>query len=258
MSAAGHPVLRSASRAELARIAERVRPVALADEQVLPVLPALESLVPWAGLARGVTVGCTGTGATSLTLALAAKASAVGAWTVAVGLPDLGLAAAAEVGVDLTRLALIDAPVPDVSAPGRWAEVVSALVGAFDLILLGPTHAVRAPDARRLAARARERGTTLLLAGLGGPGRPGTGTGTGRRSWPEGPDLQLAVTRATWQGLGQGHGHLRARQVRVEATGRRRAARSRSADLWLLDPDGQVAPVEATATVISLRSERSA
>jgi hypothetical protein len=170
---------------------------------------------------------------------------------VAVGLPDLGLAAAAEVGIDLTRLALVDAPAASAGAPARWAEVVGALVGAFDLILLGPTHAVRLGDARRLAARARERGTTLLLAGLGGPGN-------GRRSWPEGPDLQLAVTGTTWQGLGQGHGYLRARQVHLEATGRRRAARPRSADLWLLDPDGRVAPVEPTATVTTLRSEKTA
>jgi hypothetical protein len=244
-SAAGHPALRSASRAELARLAERVRPVALADEQVLPVLPALQSLMPWSGLARGVTVGCSGTGATSLTLALVAGASAAGAWTVAVGLPDLGLAAAAEVGVDLSRLALVDAPVGD-GAAGRWAEVVGALIGAFDLILLGPTHTVRLGDARRLSARARERGTTLLLTSAGG-----------KRAWPEGPDLQLTVTQATWHGLGQGHGHLRARQVHLETTGRRRAARPRSADLWLLDPDGQVAAVEPTATVMPLHSGRS-
>jgi hypothetical protein len=216
---------------ELARIAERVRPVALADEQVLPLLPALGSLVPWEGLARGVTVACDGIGATSLTLSLAAAATTSGAWAAAVGLPHLGLVAAGELGIDLRRLALVD-----VVAPDRWAEVVGALVGAFDLVLLGPTHRVRPADARRLVARARERGTTLLLAAP--------------RAWPDAPDLRLEVTRSIWQGLGQGHGRLRARRVRVEATGRRRAARPRAADLWLLDPDGHLSVVEPTASVM--------
>jgi hypothetical protein len=224
----------------LARIAERVRPVALADEQTLPVLAALDGLMPWAGgLARGVTVGCTGVGATSLTLALTAAATSAGAWAAAVGLPDLGLAAAHGLGVDLRRLALVDPPPPE-----RWAEVVGALVGAFDLVLLGPTHRVRPGDSRRLAARARERGTTLLLASSSATGPSGAAV-----RWPEAPDLQLAVTRVRWDGLGQGHGHLRARKVRIETSGRRRAARPRTADLWLLDPDGRVAVVEPEATV---------
>jgi hypothetical protein len=45
--------------------------------------------------------------------------------------------------------------------------------------------------------------------------------------------------------VGDGHGTLRARQVTVEAGGRRAADRPRRLDLWLLDPDGRLTVVEA-------------
>ncbi|MBA2496786.1 MAG: hypothetical protein H0V33_06755, partial [Acidimicrobiia bacterium] len=97
---------------ELAALAERVRPTVLAGEQVLPVLGALDGLLP-GGLRRGsslaVGVGRAGRpgGATSLALAVAAGPSAAGSWVAAVGVPSLGLAAAAGYGVDLDRLVLV-------------------------------------------------------------------------------------------------------------------------------------------------------
>jgi hypothetical protein len=48
-----------------------------------------------------------------------------------------------------------------------------------------------------------------------------------------GADIRLTVGRAEWMGLGEGHGHLRARKVEVEAGGRRGASRPRRAVLWL-------------------------
>ena len=107
---------------------------------------------------RGSVTVVEGDGAaTSLALALVAGPSAAGSWTAVVGCPGLGLAAAAEAGVALERLALVAEP-----EPGDWAGVVAALVGAVDVVVVGPTHRVRAADARRLAARARERGTVLV------------------------------------------------------------------------------------------------
>jgi hypothetical protein len=229
----------SASRAAAADIAaglagltERVRPVALAEQQVLPVRSALEPLVPWAGLRRGAVVGVAGPAATSLALALVAGPSRAGSWTVAVGFPSLGLTAADELGVDLSRFAVVDRP-----EPGTWGQVLAALVGAVDVVLVRPDRGLRHSDARRLAARARERGSILVPVG---------------DRWPEGPDLVLSATSAAWTGLGQGHGHLRGRKVRVEATGRRSAARRREVELWLLDPDGQFAVVEHEAAVVPL------
>jgi hypothetical protein len=67
-------------RAELAGLVEsglveRVRPTTLARDQLLPVLPALEPLLPGAGLRRGSTLSVDGPAATSLALAAAAAAS---------------------------------------------------------------------------------------------------------------------------------------------------------------------------------------
>ena len=156
---------------QLGELAERVRPVTLTREQRLPVLPALEGLLPGGGLRRGATVsvGSSVGGATSLALALVAEASQQGSWVAAVGVPSLGLVAADELGVALERLVLVAAPERD-----AWGGVVAALVDGFDLVVLhaGRTG-VRTADARRLVARARERGAVLRAArvGLAGEGR---------------------------------------------------------------------------------------
>jgi hypothetical protein len=226
---------------QLKQIADRARPTVLAREQVLPVLPALAGLLPGGSLQRGTTVGVVGEAATSLALALAAGPSAAGSWVAVVGLPTLGLAAAAEAGLALERVVLVREP-----SPSSWGSVVAALVGAFDVVLLAPAHRVRPPDARRLAARARERGSVLVQIG-----------GRGRSSLE--CDVRLTAGRVRWQGLARGHGHLQARRVEVEATGRRRAARPRRADLWLFDDEGRVAMAATAtqATVTSLPSKRA-
>src|SRR5947209_19071245 len=86
------------SIADLREVADRARPVALAREHVLPVLEPLQTVLP-DGLRRGTTIGVRQS--TSLALALVAGASTEGSWLAAVGVSSLGLAAAAELGVDL-------------------------------------------------------------------------------------------------------------------------------------------------------------
>src|SRR5438876_7745980 len=141
------------------------RPVSLAGERILPVLPALEGLLPEGGLRRGSTVAVSGDaprasrseaearpGGTSLALALLAGPSQAGSWCAAVGLPSLGLVAAAEVGVVLERF-------PLVARPGEeWPAVVAALVDAVDVVLVCLPRHVRTGDARRLVAKTRDRG----------------------------------------------------------------------------------------------------
>ena len=162
----------------LAELARRVRPVSLAGEQRLEVVPALSGLMPGGGIRRGSTItvasGPAG-GATSLALALLARATVDGSWCAVVGLPDLGLVMAAELGVDLSHLALVPAP------EDRWMTVVAALLDGVDVVLLRSPRRVRPPDIRRLAGRARERGAALVVlageVGVGGQAGP-------RRAWP--------------------------------------------------------------------------
>ncbi len=210
-------------QSELRTLVEQVRPVTLARERRLPVLDALGGLLPGAGLRRGASVEISAapgaSGGTSLAMALVAEASRAGSWVAAVGLASLGLVAADEMGVALERLVLVTAPPRD-----AWGAVVAALVDGFDLVLLAPGRlGARPADARRLVARARERGTVVVQLGS---------------DWPDGADLSLRITRARWEGIDDGHGHLRARKVRVTRTGRGEAALPRHLDLWLPGCDG--------------------
>jgi hypothetical protein len=191
----------------------------LADERLLPVVPGLRPLLPGQGLRRGTTVAVGRSAA--LALALVAGASAAGSWVAAVGLPDLGIVAAAESGIALERLALV--PTPGARA---WTTVVAAFLDAVDVVLVRSPAGLPPAQARRLAARARERGAVLVPLG----------------AWSEPADLRLAVTSSTWQGLGQGHGRLQARQVEVVAAGRGAATRERRVLLWLPSSNGAITP----------------
>jgi hypothetical protein len=202
---------------------DAVSPGALAGERMLPVLPALEDLFPGGGLRRGSTLAVgravlegaalpirAVTGSTSLALAVLAGPSAAGSWCAVVGLPSLGVIAAAEAGLALQRLALVPDPGP------AWPTVTAALLEALDVVAVRPPGRLRAADARRLMARARERSAVLVALG----------------AW-EGADLRLAVKGGRWMGLGNGHGHLRARLVDVMVEGRGVAAKPRRVEVWL-------------------------
>ncbi|PLS74761.1 MAG: hypothetical protein CYG61_10595, partial [Actinobacteria bacterium] len=161
---------------DLAARAGAVSPAgSLAGERLLPVVPALEGLFPGGGVRRGSTVAVAGS--TSLALAVLAGPSAAGSWCAAVGLPALGLLAAAEMGMALDRLALVPAP------GSEWPTVVAAMLDALDVVVVGTGtgegRRVRPADARRLVARARERGAVLVVLG----------------AW-EGADLRLSVVGA--------------------------------------------------------------
>lgn len=221
---------RMGKAAALQGVHERIRPLALAKDQRLPVLAPLEALLPLGALQRGTTIsiGAQGVGgSTSLALALVAEASRAGAWLAAVGLPSLGLVAADEAGVALERLVLVAPP-----ERAAWGGVVAALVDGFDLLLLhaGRTG-IRAADARRLVARARERGAVLLQLGDG---------------WGAEADVALRIAEARWEGPDDGYGHLEARRVVVEVSGRR-AARPKQVELLLPAADAVVAPAPAPA-----------
>ena len=165
-------------------------------------------------------------GSISVALALLVAASGAGSWCAVVGLEGLGVVAAHELGIDLTRLAVI--PRPGVA----WAEVTAALIDGVDLVVLCPPFAPRRAMVRRLVARARERRSVLVVV----PGRAG---------WPDPPDLCLSVGEARWDGVGTGEGFLSRRQMTVTASGRRSAACPRNHQLWLPSATGAVADAGA-------------
>jgi hypothetical protein len=187
---------------------------AVPDDAVLPVLPALQELLP-GGLRRGSVVAAGRWGL--LGLALAAGASVAGAWCAVVGLPQLGVAAAANAGLDPGRMLLIADP-----GPG-WPQVVASLLDGCELVLLRPPGRPSAQLRRRLEATVRRFGGVLVVAG----------------DW-DGAQTRLLVAHQEWVGIGAGHGRLRARRAQVVADGRGAAARPRARWLWLPGPDGSV------------------
>ncbi|HVW40300.1 MAG TPA: hypothetical protein VHC18_03025 [Amycolatopsis sp.] len=169
--------------------------------RLLPVRDELRELLPAGGLRRGSTVVVRGS--TSLLFALLAEATATGSWAAAVATPDLGLAAAEEAGVELSRFALV--PSPGV----EFAAVTAALLDGLDLVVAGPAD-ISPAVARRLSARARHRGAVLLALG----------------PWP-GAEVGLSCESGEWSGLEAGYGHLRERRIDVRVMGRGAAARAR-------------------------------
>jgi hypothetical protein len=197
---------------------------------VLPVLPALRDLLPAGGLQRGSVVAA---GRWSmLCLALAAGASAAGAWCAVAGLPQLGVVAAADAGLDPGRLLLI-------AEPGAgWPQVVASLLDGCEIVLLCPPDRPSAQVRRKLEATIRRYGGVLVVAG----------------DW-EGAQTRLLIARQEWAGIGDGHGRLRARRVQVVADGRGAWSRPRARWLWLPAPDGCVAAVaEGVAGEVPVRT----
>ncbi|MEE1783127.1 hypothetical protein PUR71_09390 [Streptomyces sp. SP17BM10] len=181
---------------------------------LVPVLPALRDLLPERGLRPGAVVSVTG-GGTALLLALAAAASSTGTWCAALGFDGLGLLAAAELGVDLSHLVVVEDP------GEHWAETALALADGFGLLLLRGTPP--GPLRERLATVARRSGCAVVVSG----------------DWP-GARVRLRVVSRAWTGLGAGRGRLRARRMSVSAGGRGAAARERRMELWLPDTQGAV------------------
>jgi hypothetical protein len=197
-----------------------------AGERLLPVVPPIADLLPEPGLRRGTTVAVSGS--TSLLLTMLAAPSRDGAWCAVVGLASLGVVAAAEAGLALDRFVLVPDPGP------RWPVVVAALLDAMDVVAVRPP-APAGVASRRLAARARHRGTLLIPVG----------------EW-EGADLRLSIEDSQWDGLGQGHGRLRARRALVRVQGRGAAARPRSAWLEETWPDTVGQPLRPSLPAVAV------
>jgi hypothetical protein len=216
---------------ELSQLAGRVRPQAPAHERTLAVREDLAGLLPGGGLRRG---SMTTVNSRALLHALIAEPSQSGSWVAFVGMESLGLAAAAEVGVVLDRVVVIDTGYG--SAPREGAvrelppEVIAALVDAVDVVVLGPRAGISPRSCRRLEARARERGAVVLIEG----------------PWPGTTDLDIEVLRREPVGVGNGHGHLVGIRSEVAVVGRGSASQRRKGWIWLQGSDhGPFAATEA-------------
>jgi hypothetical protein len=228
-------LVREAGLGDLVRSGSEHTVTELGSQRLLPVRPELQPLLPGGSLRRGSTIGIAASGpaATSLLLALLVEASRRGSWCAVVGLPTLGVMAAAEAGIALDRFALVPTPGPD------WPTVVAALLDGFDIVVVqGPAaaahrtgaSAISSAIASRLAARARQRGGVLVPHG----------------PWPA-VDLVLDAVDPVWHGIEAGRGRLRGRQLTVTARGRGAASAPRVTYLWLPLPTGALPVVESLA-----------
>ncbi|SDS29446.1 hypothetical protein SAMN04489719_1988 [Agrococcus carbonis] len=128
-----------------------------------------------------------------LALVCMGAAMPAGSWGAIVGMPDLGIEAARDLGVPIERIALVP-------HPGRaWLDAVASLVEAMPVVLAASPGRVAPTDAARLVARLRQASSTLLVAG------PWAGAATTVRS-----------VRAEWQGLEDGDGRIASGDLLVE------------------------------------------
>lgn len=134
------------------------------SESQLALPPWLADLLP-APVPRGTVAVLSG--ARSLLLSVVAAVTAAGGNAAIVGQPDIGLLAAAEMGADLSRLAVIPDPGTDP------VEVAAVLVDGMDLVVLGlGGRRVPPTRARAVVVRARNKGCTLLVTGGDWQGAP--------------------------------------------------------------------------------------
>jgi hypothetical protein len=204
------------------------------DSQLLPTHPALADLLPGGGLKQGVMYSVEGSA--TLLLALLAGPSAAGFWCGVVGVPEFGIEAAASFGIALDRLVLV--PIPG----DQWLAVTAAIADVLTVVVIKPPRQASEGNLARLAARLRQRGSTLLVVGS-------------HSAWPQ-SEAMLSLSQSSWSGIENGAGHLIARQVTVTVS-TRSGGRPRSARMWLPDPELQFARVETPEVSTSSTREMS-
>lgn len=195
--------------------------LAQTDAEIVDIDEPVASLFAKGGPRRG-DIGVV-VGSTSLILMALARPSRQGRWCAVVGATGLGLAAAHEAGVDLARLVLIPHP------GSRWEQIVAALLDTFAVVVTCPPEPVAATVARRLAAITRRQQAVLIVS------QRGEVRFEGARWW-------LRVVSQQWQGIEDGSGHLRSRQLDVEVVAKTPAVR-RTTTIWLPGNPVQMVPV---------------
>ena len=229
-----------------APLAESVGPGARDQgQEAIPVLRPLAGLLP-DGVRRGDAVSVQARDAVCdyLTLALLAGALAAGLWCAAVGVPELGALALADLVVgddDGDRSAALDRLLV-VPSPGEaWPEVVAALADGVDLVLVRPSTEVRVEVGRRVDARLRQgrssgtrHSAAMVVLGVWSSAR-----------------LVLRTASTAWTGLDgvgptRGCGRLTGGVSVLLAEGRAAGGRRHTARLRLPGADGAAHPIDDT------------
>ncbi|WP_233500093.1 hypothetical protein [Gordonia sp. YC-JH1] len=137
---------------------------------VIAVPESVASLFPKRGLPRGSVAAVSG--ASVVPMSIIAEASRTGATVALVGLPRLNLAAAVEMGADLSRIAVVAEPGAD------RLEVAGVLLDGMDLVVLGfedrlgPTGSSVAPARARVLGAGRGSSRPRCWSSVTGRGRP--------------------------------------------------------------------------------------
>ena len=181
------------------------------DTRLMPTHEALADLLPDGGLREGSVYALSPS--STLVMALLLGPSQAGSWCGIIGMPEFGVEAAEGLGLDLDRLVLVPHP------GDQWLAVASTLADALGIVVVRPGRAASDGAVAKLAARLRERGSTLLVVG----------------PWPQ-AEAMISITASEWSGLGDGHGVLAERHVTLTVTSRR-DPRPRSGQLLLPDAE---------------------
>lgn len=216
-------------RREISRMQRR-----RSEHSLLPLDPAFSSLLPEEGLQTGTSY--TVSSSPSLVLALLAAASRKGLWCAVVGMPTLGVEAAAAFGIALPRLILVPEP------GDRWLAATSALAEVVPLIAVNPASRVRDADVSRLSARLRDRGSTLLVTESAASG-----------TWPQ-SEGTIRLHDQQWQGIGEGWGLIEGSTATVTAR-TRHSPLSSSVCVRLPGSDGAVEEIAPQHTADGTLSE---
>lgn len=212
-------------------------PAVMAHERLLPVHPVLAPLFGVApgepGLVRGHTVVCSGSAAMSCALAVMAAPTRAGSWAGVVGLPSVGVAAAAELGVELSRTIFVADTSTSSKTSSDMAAILSALIDGVEVLVLSRRVVAAVSDGvmRKLHTRMQSRGSVLVL--VGDPGSISA-------------DVRVNASTVMWEGVGAGNGHLQRRRVNIELDARRRGRPTR-ADVWLPDQHGGLSVCDQTS-----------
>ena len=197
----------------LTQLGDRIAPVTMARERIVPVAEPLRDLFVEGGIIRGQVVSCHGAGASSVAFSIVREAMVEGSWLAAVDVGTFGADAASELGVPLERIVRVETSEVATSPEAQvadWVEVMGAAADGFDLVMTRMPAGLRQdrPPAsvRKLATRFQQRGAVVVVLG---------------ETHVLSSDVVLTTTGAVWEGLGQGSGRLRRRRVDIEATGRR-------------------------------------